>query len=265
MVLKKEGIIYCDQCGNELGHKIVCSSCGVMYPDYYLVQGSKPLRRQVEKPKLNLNLSFSLKPASMPSYTYTYTSYKDESKTSALSINARFFGAGVAALVALLVVGLGVFFYHKIQLEQEYTKYFMRALFTIKTGTDLSLNTCAKISTEWKTKQDMSYYTPHISGDDETRLNKVKDAADRYLQKLNKPPKKFINTEEKLNNLYGVYTKAYSLAVSPSGSLSDFTQSTGKVENDFNIAIKDLKANLPEELSTELQKAKAKFKNLQEI
>src|ERR1035441_3358055 len=42
MALKKEGSTYCDKCGKELGHQIVCAGCGVMYPDYYLVQASKP-------------------------------------------------------------------------------------------------------------------------------------------------------------------------------------------------------------------------------
>jgi hypothetical protein len=142
----------------------------------------------------------------------------------------------------------------------------MRALYTIKTGTDLSLNTCAKISNEWKSKKDAGQtYTPHISQEEESSVNMVKDAADRYMQKLNKPPKKFINTEEKLAKLYGVYTNAHALAVSPGGSLSSFTESAVKSENDFNVAAKDLKASLPAELSTELEKAKAKYKSLKDI
>src|ERR1700687_2341971 len=73
--LKKEGKLYCDKCGNELGHSIVCAACGVMYPDYCLVQTAKPPRRQVEK--ADFSLSFSLKPARQ---NYSYTSYSDSKK-----------------------------------------------------------------------------------------------------------------------------------------------------------------------------------------
>jgi uncharacterized protein YbaR (Trm112 family) len=81
MSLSKEGKTYCDQCGKELGNKIVCAECGVMYPDYYLVQTSKPPRRQIEKP--DFNISFSLR-AARQSYTHTYT-YTGAKKTSAIA------------------------------------------------------------------------------------------------------------------------------------------------------------------------------------
>lgn len=60
MALKKDGNIYCDKCGKELDHLIVCAECGVMYPDYYVVQASKPPRRQVEKADL-FSFSFTLR------------------------------------------------------------------------------------------------------------------------------------------------------------------------------------------------------------
>ena len=258
MALKKDGKTYCDKCGKELDHKIVCSSCGVMYPDYYLVQASRPPRRQVEKQDL-FSLSFTLKPAK-PSYTYTYTSAKE----SHIRRPPRPFlkTAGMAALVILLAVGIGSF-YHKKKSEQQYAINYMRALYTIKSGTDLSLNICTKISNDWKMTGQIS--APRIRGEDETRLTTVKETTDRFMQTLNNPPKKFVVSKEKLAKLYDVYSKTNALAVAPSGSLAGFASSANKSQNDFSVAVQELKRSLPPELSAEFQIAKVKYKGLKDI
>jgi hypothetical protein len=262
MALTKEGKLYCDKCGKELDHIIVCSACGVMYPDYYLVQASKPPRRQIEKPDL-FSLSFTLKPAT-PTYANTYT-YTEAKKSGEKSTSVLLKRVGQLALVALLAIGV-TYFYHIKQVEKQYAKNYMRALYTIKTGTDLSLNTCAKISAEWNTKMDAGQSAaPRISGEDESRLIKVKAATDNFMLKLSETPKKFIPSKEKIDNLYGVYTKAHALAIAPSGSLSSFSGSTSKSQSEFDIAVKDLKTSLPTALSEELQIAKIRYKSLKDI
>lgn len=262
MALQKEGKIHCDKCGKELDHIIVCTACGVMYPDYYLVQASKPPRRQIEKPDL-FSFSFTLKPATT-TYAYTYTGAKS-SRSSERSPNVVMKRVGMLALVALLAVGIGYFLQLR-KAEQLYTKNYMRALYTMKVGTDLSLSTCTKLSTEWNTSMAAGQkYAPHISAEDEARLNQIKDTTDRFMQTLNEPPKKFINSKEKLTNLYGIFTKTHALAVAPSGSLPEFTGSASKSQNDFNVALKELKGSLPPELSAEFQIAKTKYKGLKDI
>jgi uncharacterized protein YbaR (Trm112 family) len=260
IALKKEGKTYCDKCGKELDHVIVCRACGVMCPDYYLVQASRPPRRQVEKPDL-FSMSFTLKPATQ-TYAYTYTGAKKPAERAPKGNLKR---VGLLVLVALLVVG-GGYLYHINKAEQEYAKNFMRVLFTIKSGTDFSLDTCAKISADWKSGMDTGQkYAPHISPEAETRLNKVKDTTDSFMQKLNKPPKKFVNARAKLADLYGAYTKVYALALAPPGSFSGFTDSANRSEAEFKTAVKELKASLPPELSAELKIAKTKYKALKDI
>lgn len=259
MALKKEGNTYCDKCGKELDHQIVCAECGVMYPDYYLVQASKPPRRQVEKPDL-FSMSFTLKQA--PKESYAYTGAK---RSVAGPSKAIFAKVGLLVLVALLVVGAGYFF-HTQKMDNQYAKNYMRALYSIKVGTDLSLSTCAKLTAEWKTSTDAGQkYAPHIIAEDESRLNGVKETTDIIMQKLNKPPKKFVDSKEKLAKLYGAYAKVHALAVSPSGSLPSFTDSASKSQSEFNIALQELKGSLPPELSAELQLAKVKYKGLKDI
>ncbi len=262
MALRKDGKAYCDKCNNELTHSIVCTDCGIMYPDYYLVQASKPPRRKIEKPDL-LSFSFSLKSAK-PTYTYTYTP-ANEPRKSATTPNIFLKRAGVAVLFVLLAIGIGVF-YHMKKAEQLYAKNYMRALYTIKSGTELSLMTCAKISTEWRKNTEMGQkYAPHIDSEDETRLKMVKDTADRFMKLLNKPPKKYNNSSLKLANLYETYKKTHAMALTPPNSLTDLTISADKAKNDFLTAAQDLKNNLPAELSSELKLAQIKYKGLRDI
>jgi hypothetical protein len=257
MALKKDGETYCDKCGILLDHKIVCSSCGVMYPDFFLVQASKPPRRQVEKQDL-FSISFTLKPAK-PTYTYTYTSTKEtHTRTPRPFLKV----AGIAALVILLAFGINCL-YNSKKSEQQYAKNYMRALYTIKSGTDLNLNLCTKISSDWKMTGQSS--APRIREEDATRLNNLKEMTDRFMQTLDKPPNKFIVSKEKLAKLYDVYSQTTTLAVAPTGSLAGFTSSTSKSQSDFNLAVQELKSNLPQELMSELEIAKTKYKGLKDI
>jgi uncharacterized protein YbaR (Trm112 family) len=259
MALKKEGGTYCDKCGKELDNIIVCTACGVMYPDYYLVQAAKPPRRQVEKPDL-FSMSFTLKPATKQNYVYT-----GAKKTVARPSKPLFAKAGLLTLVALLAVGMG-YFYHIKKAEHQFATNYMRALYTIKSGTDMSLNKCAKISAEWKMSINAGErFAPHISAEDESRLNQVKDSTDRFMQKLNEPPKKFIDSKKKITKLYEAYTKAHALAVAPSGTLPGFTDSASKTQSEFIAAVQDLKGSLPPALSAEFQIAKAKYRGFNDI
>ena len=260
MALNKVGSIYCDQCGKELDHKIICSACGVMFPDYLLVQASKPPRRQVEKVNL-FTMGFSLKPAARPSYTYEYE-YESAKKSAGWSFGFNM--KMVAAVAVLLIIAVsGGYFYQIKKAEQQYVKNYMRALYAIKTGTDLSFDTCAKITAEWKSKG--LNIVPQISVEDEARLNKVKEITDRYMQKLNDPPKKFAGNKEKLANLYEIYTRTNSLALAPSGSLSGFESETAKSQNEFNASIAAIKDGMPTALSKEFQIAQKKYKGLKNI
>lgn len=77
MALMKGGKTYCDNCFSELDRKIVCTSCGVLYPDYYVIQLSKPPKRQVEKP--SFSSPFSLRPSRQKS-DYAYSTYSSDKK-----------------------------------------------------------------------------------------------------------------------------------------------------------------------------------------
>jgi hypothetical protein len=259
--LSTAGKIYCDRCGKDLKHVMVCTDCGVMCPDYYLVQASRPPRRQVEKPNL-FSLGFTLKPAKQ---THIYSPTYSSAKYSQVGPAIPFKKLAAMTVVILLAVGIG-YFYHMKKIEQQYSKNYIRALYAIKSGTDISFNTFAKISADWKAKKDAGQnFTPIIRAEDEDRLNRVKEASDNLMKLLNQPPKKLVNTKEKLVVLYNDFNKIHSLALSPSGSFSDFTIATAKLQDDFNTEVKNLRASMPVNLTEELNKAKIKYKNLRDI
>ncbi len=254
-ILKKDGKIYCVKCSQELGPSVVCSGCGAMFPDYHAVLTAKPARRQIEK--TGFSVSFSPAQAKQ-SYSFNQTKTTHASKSTLIKI-------GLAVLAVLLVVGAGIF-YQDLKAQQQFAKNYVLALYGIKTGSDLSLATCSRISTDWKTKTEAGQNSaPRIAANDEVRLNAVRDELDKVMQKLNKPPKKFGKASEKLANLYGTYDRLHSLAVAPSGSLPGFTDAASKAEADYRKAVQELKTNLPAELSEELEKGKTKFKDLQNL
>jgi predicted Zn finger-like uncharacterized protein len=254
--LKKEGKIYCDKCGHELDHSIVCTTCGVMYPDYYLVQAAKPPRRQVEKPEFSL--SFSLKPAKQ---TYAYSGY---AKTGKKSAKPFIIVASLLGLVALVALGLSS--YKQMKAEEDFAKYYVMALYGIRTGTDLSLKQSARLSADWKARMAAGQsMAPRVSAEDDTRLGKVKSEIETVMKYLDPPPRKFVPAKDKLAKLFGTYTKLSTTVLAPAESLPGFTDSVAKAESDLRLAEQELKGNLPALLTEELQKAKSKYKNLKDF
>jgi hypothetical protein len=260
--LRKVGEISCLKCGNELGHSIHCPSCGVLYPDYFVVSiGRRRVRkvktiREFRASKAGRSELVAPRPGAAP----LSAAQKPGTNTSKILLIT------VSLVVLAIVVSLGIRAYQQHNAESQYTANYFRALYCIKTAADRSLKTCAKISVDWKGNLDAGRNVdPHISVQDEADLNKVRGEIEKYMQKLNPPPGKFITANEKLANLNGVYTKLHSLAIAPSGSLQSFTESASKLDSEYKKAAQELKASLPEKLAEELNKAKVKYKGLRDL
>jgi hypothetical protein len=252
--LKKEGNIYCAKCGNELDHLIVCRGCGFKFPDYFLVQVSKPVRRKAGKS--DRSMSFALRPMSQ--------TYAIPSKSVSISRKPLVMVTGLLVVTALATAGTLV--YHKMSLEKQYRENFILVLSGAKAGAELSLADCAKVSAEWKTSMDAGQnFIPSISPTDRARLTKVKDRAEKNMQKLSDPPEKFIAANEKLVKLFGVYSNLQAVTLAPSGSLASFTETVRKSENDLKLATQALKDNLPAELSEEIKQEKSKYIELRDF
>ncbi len=252
--LKKEGNIYCTKCGNELDHLVVCRGCGFRFPDYFLVQVSKPVRRKAGKSDRSMH--FALKPVTQ--------TYAIPSKPTGVSRKPLLMIVGLLVVAALATAGITV--YHKISLEKQYRRYFVLVLCGTKAGTDIGLADCAKISAEWKAKMDAGQnYVPRVSAEDAARLNKIKDKAEQNKQKMKTPSEKYGAADEKLARLYGIYGRIHALTFAPSGSPAGFAESARKAENDFKLASQELKESLPEDLAEDLKTAKTRYKELRDF
>jgi uncharacterized protein YbaR (Trm112 family) len=259
---RKTKEISCEKCGKGLGHSTFCPSCGVLFPDYLVVStGRKRARKvtiikEIRAHKRGRAELAAHRPGAAP----LSVSQKPDKNTSKILLIT-------ASLVVLAIVAsLGIRAYQQHNAESQYTANYLRALYCIKTAADRSLKTCAKISADWKVNLDAGRnVNPHVSAEDEAALNTVRGEIDKYMQKLNPPPENYVNANEKLANLNGVYAKLHALAVAPSGPLPRFNDSAGKLDSEYKKAAQELKASLPEKLSAELKKAGVKYKGLRDF
>jgi len=254
--IRKKGEIYCAECGEELNHTIACPNCRVLYPDFFAVLPKKSVPKQL--PAISLSFAPIKDRPSKPRYKSPSI---DSQKVGAKKPKPIAAMVGLAVTIAL--AAFGGYFYYQITLENEYSKYFVRALYAIKTGRDISHETSDKILSGMK-DSGLSFGV-HISAEDANRLNNVKSSADKFMSKIKNPPKKYAVVNEKLVKLYNIYSEMNSVMTSPPSSVENFRIASGKLDNDFSDGVKDMKANLPQKLSDSIQTAKARYKNLRDI
>jgi hypothetical protein len=272
---RKAGDISCAHCGAQLSHYLNCHSCGILFPDYFVAETPNALRQRTRKTSgafSNLrNISFEWRstPAKKQSYQPIYT---PETATAGAG-SQPFVAAKRSALVKIVSVVTiiaalagGYVFYSHHQSKRQYAANVVRSLYVMKTGTELSLKSCTKLSADWKARIDAgSAGAPRIAADEEARLTKLKDETEKLFELLANPPKAYAPASEKLVKLKSAYTNLYSLTTAPSGALPRFVEATARAESEYKQALQELKAAMPDELKEELEKARAKTKGLKDI
>lgn len=263
---KKQGRIYCFDCGHELGSDMLCMHCLILCPDYCVVQSSKFVGRNQSKdgsifsparrPKLAAPLISSKE---VPKPAAPLVSSSESSKQQA---NMNWLKYVAFAVMALVLVGgvTKVYLDHKV--NQQYSKKFIATLYGIKSGTDFSLKLIAETSSKWKDTLGTINIAPRTSKHDLDKLIVVKARINESLDNLNESPEKFIEAREKLIKLHSIYEEIYTLNISYPESLGSFTLSKDKLETSFFKAAADLKSSMPEELIDELKVSVAKYRNL---
>jgi hypothetical protein len=268
---RKAGEINCAQCGGILNHSQYCPSCKTLYPDYYAAELPDSAKKRTRKNRELFgglkNFSFEWRSSSAPSTEYHPVLLDSEPWQEEHAVwNKKNIVRGVSASVIIALIALGVGLYFNIKAKKEYTTAYIMALYGIKMGTDLGLNACGKISTDWAAKSSSGQNSPPLATvDDENQLNKVKAQTDKYLQKLKDPPSAFAESNEKLLKLYDLFLKLHTASLKPSGTVTSFVSQTQQAEKDFKVASADLKKNLPTELSQELVIAKTKYRGMKDF
>lgn len=277
---RKGGAINCAQCGKELDASLVCSSCGEMYPDYFVPETPEAVRKR--RIRMMIDTIGRLKDVSfeLGSRTPPTIDFRRERRPAAVrekprdaireapveKVRSRYLKLGVGFLTAVLLLSGGTLYQRQQKAKQQYATDYVRAIYLIKTGTDLSLKACAKMSEEWKAKALAGQSgTPHVSAKEETALMKVRTEVDVYMRKTYTPPKGFVPARENLSKLQGAYMTLHAIALSPPGTQSALTDSAARSEADFKKCATELKANLPKELAEELRKGAIRRKELQDL
>jgi predicted Zn finger-like uncharacterized protein len=260
----------CVNCGAHLGYLTYCPACFALYPDYFV---HKPSRWNQLRTSWWEAISFggrSRNRSATPAYTpvpgRAGNGYANDQAPSVSVIpKSSLIKAGVALLLVLLVVA-GTATYSLVQKRQAFTDNFFLALYGIKTGTALSIKASEKTAAEWKTRLTTGQNViPPVSADDATQLGKIKNQVDSVMQSLDKPPSAFTGSMQRLAKLYGTYTRIYALTVAPSGTLSGFTDSLDRLNDEYKQAAKDFKTNMPPKMLKEFDIAKTKHRGLRDF
>ena len=268
---RKSGEINCALCGAQLDHSQFCPSCKALYPDYFAAEFANAAKKRVHQ---NRDLFGSLRNFSFEwrhSENVSSVDYKpilmdsEPWKEPARWKNKIIIKYITAISVVILIVA-GVSFYSHLRMKKEYAASYIMVLYGIKTGTDLGLKLSSKISSDWSIKGGLSQNVPPIiTVDDENQLNSIKAQTDKYFQKLKNPPTTYMESNERLLKLNGLFLKLYTLVLKPSGTPTSFVDQTQKAEKEFKMAATELKKILPKELSTELDIAKTKYRGLSDL
>ena len=116
--LKKDGKTLCSFCNHELSNYLDCPTCGVMYPDFCVVQTSKPVRKKTRK--TSGPISFSIRPQRKARSVVSQQRPTEKASKSLLNT------VGLVVLVALVAVAAGVT-YSKMKSERQYTENLGKA------------------------------------------------------------------------------------------------------------------------------------------
>jgi len=257
---KKPGKIYCFGCGGELGNEVICLSCGKLYPEYSVVQTSKPVQRKQRKEKTGFSFNLDFKPAKKRAEkTESVLEPVRETDTEVRTNFKPLAFAAMAVMVVVLIVGIAKFYSHA-QARQQYSKDFIVALFGIKSGADFCLKNSREVSTTWESTGQA--VAPRISQKKLDHLNDVKQQIDLAMDKLAETPEEFSASRDKLARLYQVYLKTKALNESPPASFTVLADDIQKLENDFTATARSLRDVMPEALHAELKESVARYRNL---
>ena len=262
---KKPGLIYCFDCGQELGIENICLSCSSQCPDYCIVQATKPVARKQKRADFKFSLVSSSK-APKPKSSATYQSSPEVKKVAAPQekTGPRWSIYAAITLLILIVVGVAGNIYMNYAAEKQYSKAFVNALYGVKSGTDACLRTVDDLAANWESETGTGAgIIPRVAKDDLERLGKIKERVDQVVGALGETSEKFTEAKANLGKLHSVYGEIYNLSLSAPRTLDAFKASRSKLETDFFKSADVLKQSMPEVMRDELEVAVNKYKNLE--
>ncbi|ORJ54281.1 hypothetical protein [Geothermobacter hydrogeniphilus] len=256
-VYRKQGSIYCSDCGHELGCENLCLHCGSFFPTYILVQEGRPAVRKQHRSGF-FPVRKPVRRAAEPARGKV-----DAEKTTGSGIDRRWLAYAVlAVLVVVLAVG-ATGLYRSHQQQKAYARNFVVALYGIKSGVDLNLKAAAARAAAWRKQEgSMAVLAPPLAEKEQRRLAKVKGAIDTALEALGETPESAAAARKTLDQLYSAYLKLYSLNQDNPSSLEDFLDRQNRLKGKFFKTAETLKNQMPNNIMDELRESVPKYRNL---
>lgn len=238
-----EGIRHCIHCGEELGVSTFCPGCGTLYPDYCIIQSSKPARRTLEKNRFTFDFSAS-RPKQSAWQGQSLSSSSDAPAPSGL--RRPLVMLAVAILLIAIVAGAATFILNR-QAESKYTRNSVIALAGIKAGTEQCLD-----------KGNLLASGTPLSKSDLAELNRIKTEIDQAIANISSTPRKFTAAHDQIVKLNGIYQKLFALCTSNQAT----ADSTAKLAQQFNEQANNLKTTLPAEFREEIKRVAPRYRTL---
>lgn len=246
---KKDWMAFCNHCGDEVGPASYCQSCYSSFPDYWVVQLSKPSRR-----KTSFNTGFSITlPTKKTKQCGAVEELSDFGSLEKVSTPIKPILIAVAALV--IVIGIvmgGMQLYEGHERNLSFTNNYFKALYGIKSGADFNLKKIARIASG-----------KPLSNKETARLEEIRIKIKNYRQKLATPPGRFVKTVADLDGVYRVYVDLHSLTLSTVGMSEEFRGKVELMKSRLDKAEQKLKKGFPEELQEDAREVAGKYRNLQ--
>ena len=272
---QKSREIYCSNCGHSLDQHIHCPSCGFFCPDYYIVENPAEAQRKARQARSNnfsqalANLKASLTWTREDSVPETITTSKpdtfDGKSGGLLSAAKKHLKLIVVSVAVLLVIGLSVFFYLKLQAEKEYVTNYIKATYAIQVASDAIMQSMTKSENDWKSAlASGGSYVPKTDMDMEIRTAKINSELSKLMQKLQKNvPGKFAQPNIKLLAFHNEYSQLQKAAAATPSSYDQLSALLASSSKNLGQKKLDIKAGMNEELLGELELAKKKFRGFE--
>ncbi|MCO5385386.1 MAG: hypothetical protein NHB14_05930 [Desulfosporosinus sp.] len=139
--------------------------------------------------------------------------------------------------------------------EASYKQTMEMTQMLIVSGAVASVNVCETYSSVWRAAIDSRYkdFNTELANQKSklksdgtlTKISETKDTIDSFMKKLNNPSEKYKRSYDKILEMYGIYSKIESEALSPSGSLMTFNSNINNLQAEFLKSGNELKVIMP--------------------
>jgi hypothetical protein len=271
---RKSFEINCAACGMPLDQHAHCHSCGLIFPDYFVSFDPNDARRKARSKFFSnklaavRNINFSFKPdfsrrsQNIAGYSPQAITVNTSAATSRL-LSKKFSTLAIRLIVPIVLIAAGIFGFNYYKAGQSYAENYIKALYCIKMGVETNVNACSTLKTEWETASGLGRsFTPGTIIKDEAKSLRLRSEADKFMQKMSNPPKRFLSANEGLTKIHGIFMETESLVQSKPNSLQELTNSVDNINKKMTLASQDLKSKLPDSLKQDLEKAKLKYRGL---